>query len=295
MCKVCFYQPPHLDPATERLRQFITSSIKYGVTGRRDASLSVRLSLLTDPPPAIPVPKAGFQKGASSSTIGNEGSDCGTLHFLLFETHRMEAALSLVIREGLLDSSLGGISGSAAPDEGYRQDADVMLEARDTLNGASIASVAVTGGGANKFGPLFKNAPRSVRFVPFDEFRCLVLGQHYLLKNVSDECYFYKDPMSSQQITCKDLRQSLSSFYPYILCNVGTGVSILKVTGPQSYERVSGSGLGGDTYWGLCRLLTSGRIPSFPASLEASTHGKAENVDMTVGCERREMITYSTF
>ncbi len=35
-----------------------------------------------------------------------------------------------------------------------------------------------------------------------------------------------------------------SELFPYLLVNIGSGVSILKVDGPDSYQRVSGSSLG---------------------------------------------------
>lgn len=47
-----------------------------------------------------------------------------------------------------------------------------------------------------------------------------------------------------------------TGMFPYLVVNIGTGVSVLKVTSPCTYERVSGSSLGGGTYWGLCRILT---------------------------------------
>ncbi|KAJ1919983.1 Pantothenate kinase 1 [Mycoemilia scoparia] len=47
-----------------------------------------------------------------------------------------------------------------------------------------------------------------------------------------------------------------SEIYPYILCNVGTGVSILLVKDKDNYQRISGSGLGGGAFWGLCQLMT---------------------------------------
>jgi len=48
---------------------------------------------------------------------------------------------------------------------------------------------------------------------------------------------------------------------------MGSGVSILKITGPASFERVSGTSLGGGTFWGLTRLLT--QIDSSAASEKA--------------------------
>ncbi|KAL3145762.1 hypothetical protein ABBQ38_015142 [Trebouxia sp. C0009 RCD-2024] len=69
--------------------------------------------------------------------------------------------------------------------------------------------------------------------------------------------------------------------YPYLLVNIGSGVSLLKVEGDGQYERVSGSSLGGGTFWGLCRLLT--RCKSFDEMLELSMRGDNSKVDMLVG------------
>jgi hypothetical protein len=54
-----------------------------------------------------------------------------------------------------------------------------------------------------------------------------------------------------------------------------------QVEGPGKYERVSGSSLGGGTYWGLCRLLT--RCKTFDEVLDLAETGDATSVDMTVG------------
>lgn len=51
---------------------------------------------------------------------------------------------------------------------------------------------------------------------------------------------------------------------------------MLKVEGDGQYERVSGSSLGGGTFWGLCRLLTKCR--SFDEMLELSSRGDNSKV-----------------
>jgi type II pantothenate kinase len=65
------------------------------------------------------------------------------------------------------------------------------------------------------------------------------------------------------------------------LVNIGSGVSILKVDGPRSYERVGGTSLGGGTLWGLLSLLTGAQ--NFDEMLEQAGHGDNANVDMLVG------------
>lgn len=72
-----------------------------------------------------------------------------------------------------------------------------------------------------------------------------------------------------------------SNIYPYLLVSIGTGVSILRVDGPRKYERISGSTIGGGTYWGLCRLLTGS--DSFSEVLDLAMKGDPSKVDMMVG------------
>ena len=74
---------------------------------------------------------------------------------------------------------------------------------------------------------------------------------------------------------------SVSDTYPYLLVNIGTGVSILRVDGPREHERVSGSTIGGGTYWGLIRLLTD--IDDFEAVMKMAEKGDPSKVDMMVG------------
>lgn len=74
---------------------------------------------------------------------------------------------------------------------------------------------------------------------------------------------------------------SYSSTYPYMLVTIGTGVSILRVDGPRKHERVSGSTIGGGTYWGLIRLLTD--LEDFEDVMRLAERGDPSKVDMMVG------------
>lgn len=84
-------------------------------------------------------------------------------------------------------------------------------------------------------------------------------------------------PYLTVEMACADLRP----LFPYLLVNIGSGVSFVKVDGEGSFERVSGTNLGGGTFWGLCRLLT--RVRSFDEMLELSSQGDSSKVDMLVG------------
>ena len=69
-----------------------------------------------------------------------------------------------------------------------------------------------------------------------------------------------------------------SDSYPYLLVVIGTGVSVIRVDGPRKHERISGSTIGGGTYWGLCRLLTD--VEDFESVLDLAEKGDPSKVDM---------------
>jgi type II pantothenate kinase len=69
--------------------------------------------------------------------------------------------------------------------------------------------------------------------------------------------------------------------YPYLLVNIGSGVSIIKVSGPRQFERVGGTHLGGGTFWGIMSLLTGAR--TFDEMLAMADRGDNSAVDMLVG------------
>ncbi len=72
-----------------------------------------------------------------------------------------------------------------------------------------------------------------------------------------------------------------ADIYPYLLVNIGSGVSMIKVSGPTQYQRIGGTSLGGGTLWGLLSLLTGAR--TFDEMLGMAEHGDNGAVDMLVG------------
>lgn len=69
--------------------------------------------------------------------------------------------------------------------------------------------------------------------------------------------------------------------YPYLLVNIGSGVSMIKVSGPKEFQRVGGTHLGGGTFWGIISLLTGAR--TFDDMLAMADRGDNSGVDMLVG------------
>lgn len=79
---------------------------------------------------------------------------------------------------------------------------------------------------------------------------------------------------------CRRVTFDFSQPYPYLVVNIGSGVSILAVYGPDNYKRVSGTSLGGGTFLGLCCLLTG--CATFEEAIELATHGDSSHVDKLV-------------
>ena len=66
--------------------------------------------------------------------------------------------------------------------------------------------------------------------------------------------------------------------FPHILANIGSGVSILKVSSKDKFERVGGTLMGGGTLIGLSKLIIG--KDDFNEILELAKKGNNENVDI---------------
>ncbi|KAL1565631.1 Pantothenate kinase 2, mitochondrial [Salvia divinorum] len=185
------------------------------------------------------------------NTSNHDGSR-GKLHFLKFETSKINECIKFISSKHL---------------QHYGDQDDKDLASDENI-------VKATGGGAFKFADLFKEK-LGIVLDKVDEMSCLVAGANFLLKAVNHEAFTYMDGQKDYvQINHKDL-------YPYLLVNVGSGVSMIKVDGDNDFERVSGTSVGGGTFWGLGRLLT--KCQSFDELLELSRQGNNRVIDMLVG------------
>ncbi|CAN0830170.1 Pantothenate kinase 2 [Linum grandiflorum] len=180
----------------------------------------------------------------------------GRLHFVKFETTKINECLEFISSKQLhccgVDAG-NGLPGSAANRN---------------------AVIKATGGGAYKFTDLFKER-LGVSLDKEDEMDCLVAGANFLLKAIRHEAFTHMEGQKEfVQIDGNDL-------FPYLLVNIGSGVSMIKVDGDGKFERVSGTNVGGGTYWGLGKLLT--KCKSFDELLELSQRGDNSTIDMLVG------------
>lgn len=189
-----------------------------------------------------------------AASNGDRGSPVleGKLHFAKFETQKINDCIDFIRSKQLrlTGSEQHGASGSAK------------------------CVIKATGGGAFKYADLFKEK-LGISLDKADEMDCLVAGANFLLKAVHPEAFTY---MGGQKEFVKIDHEDL---YPYLLVNIGSGVSMIKVDGPGKFERVSGTNVGGGTFWGLGKLLT--KCKNFDELLELSHQGNNRVIDMLVG------------
>lgn len=131
-----------------------------------------------------------------------------------------------------------------------------------------------TGGGAYKFFKRLKDILK-VDVVREDEMECLIIGLDFFITEIPNEVFTYseEEPMH--------FAEARADVYPYLLVNIGSGVSMVKVSGPREYQRVGGTSLGGGTFWGILSLLTGAR--TFDEMLKLAEKGDNSGVDMLVG------------
>ncbi|ORX48823.1 pantothenate kinase [Hesseltinella vesiculosa] len=193
-----------------------------------------------------------------------KGPTGGRLHFKKFETEKIDNCIEYIVN--LLKDADQHQSQEPRPQ-------DMAQPPR-----RHVRVLKATGGGAYLYHEkLTANLP-GVQVEKEDEMDCLITGLNFFITEIPYEVFTYDeqdpDPMQFEAKLTDEL-------YPYLLVNIGSGVSILKVTASDEYTRVSGTSLGGGTLWGLMSLLTN--ATSFDEMLDMSVTGDNRNVDLLVG------------
>ncbi|PIA15353.1 fumble-domain-containing protein, partial [Coemansia reversa NRRL 1564] len=174
----------------------------------------------------------------------------GRLHFTAFETDNVEQCVTFMHK--LLDG-----------------------DGQDRQEGTERPVIMATGGGAHRFRDLL-SSERRVEIRVEDEMESLTAGLNFLIREVADEVFTYTEDRPMEFVEA-----GAGEEFPYMLVNIGSGVSILRVAGEGQFERISGTSLGGGTLWGLLHLLTGER--SFDAMLGLTKSGDNTKVDLMVG------------
>lgn len=67
----------------------------------------------------------------------------------------------------------------------------------------------------------------------------LIRGLQFVEQQNPRECYYWSDPIDDER--CKKVPFDFSSPYPFLVVNIGSGVSILAVHSENVYKRVTGT------------------------------------------------------
>ncbi|XP_078695396.1 4'-phosphopantetheine phosphatase-like isoform X1 [Branchiostoma floridae x Branchiostoma belcheri] len=135
--------------------------------------------------------------------------------------------------------------------------------------------VKATGGGAHKYTNLIRDK-LGLECDKEDEMQCLIQGCIFVLRNITNEAFEYQrhspQPYKFQTMD--------ADIFPFLLVNIGSGVSIVKVESHDKYERIGGSSIGGGSFLGLGCKLTKAK--NFDELLQLASQGDHRNVDMLV-------------
>uniref|UniRef100_A0A8B9FVX4 4'-phosphopantetheine phosphatase n=1 Tax=Amazona collaria TaxID=241587 RepID=A0A8B9FVX4_9PSIT len=146
---------------------------------------------------------------------------------------------------------------------------------KDHLVNTETKVIKATGGGAYKFKDLIEKK-LGLKVDKEDVMTCLIKGCNFVLRNIPHEVFAYqKDSDTEFRFQTND-----PNIFPYLLVNIGSGVSIVKVETEDKFEWIGGSSIGGGTFWGLGALLT--KTKKFDELLQLASKGQHTNVDMLV-------------
>ncbi|OAF66315.1 hypothetical protein A3Q56_05967 [Intoshia linei] len=136
-----------------------------------------------------------------------------------------------------------------------------------------LETIHVTGGGAFKYNNEMEQIA-SCSLSKHDEFKSLISGLEYIkIVNPLNEMYYLNKSYESCNWSMEDL-------YPYLIINIGTGVSVIHVISRNQFERVTGTSIGGGTFTSLCNLLTGSK--GFDQAMQLAETGESQNVDLLV-------------
>ncbi|XP_074874215.1 4'-phosphopantetheine phosphatase isoform X2 [Carettochelys insculpta] len=146
---------------------------------------------------------------------------------------------------------------------------------KDHLVNTETKVLKATGGGAYKFKDLIEKK-LGLKVDKEDVMTCLIKGCNFVLKNIPHEVFAYQKDSDTEF----RFQTNHPNVFPYLLVNIGSGVSIVKVETEDKFEWIGGSSIGGGTFWGLGALLT--KTKKFDELLQLASKGQHSNVDMLV-------------
>ncbi|PAV66778.1 hypothetical protein WR25_10503 [Diploscapter pachys] len=135
-----------------------------------------------------------------------------------------------------------------------------------------------TGGGSFKYSDRLE-LELGVKVKKTDEMNSLIYGCDFLLRHNEDESFTYHHEATGiDKFQYRPINPD--TIFPFLLVNIGTGISVLKVDSPTTFQRVGGSSMGGGAFIGLGSLLTSAK--DFDGLLQLAERGDHRQIDTLV-------------
>eukprot|EP00357_Protocruzia_adherens_P027571 CAMPEP_0114974066 /NCGR_PEP_ID=MMETSP0216-20121206/1315_1 /TAXON_ID=223996 /ORGANISM="Protocruzia adherens, Strain Boccale" /LENGTH=365 /DNA_ID=CAMNT_0002334651 /DNA_START=37 /DNA_END=1134 /DNA_ORIENTATION=+ len=129
-----------------------------------------------------------------------------------------------------------------------------------------------TGGGAHKFSDKFQSE-LGVETYKCDEMASLQIGANFVLSCIEMPSFTYSRDLEDKVMLHKD-----TNVFPFLLVNIGSGVSVLRAKSPTDFQRVGGTPLGGGTLLGIAKYLI--KCETYEELIEISKQGDNKNVDL---------------
>ncbi|KAL8560272.1 hypothetical protein ACOMHN_006003 [Nucella lapillus] len=258
------------------IRKYLTGNVAYGKTGIRDVHVEMKDQVLGERP--------------------------GSLHFIRFPTSEMAAFIELarVKNFSSLASAICATGGGAFKfEKEFQQQVNLQLHKYDELD-CLIRGIHFIDRHNHTSECYYWTRPalpttkhitgqpqmdlRTVSSLPepVTDHRSTNGGGHVSDNAMCNGVHFDEgdnmldDDLDSWVKMPFDFRNP----YPYLVVNIGSGVSILAVYSSNKYKRVSGTSLGGGTFLGLCCLLTG--CETFEEAVDLASKGDNHNVDRLV-------------
>lgn len=148
-----------------------------------------------------------------------------------------------------------------------------------------------TGGYSDEFLRFIANGFNS-RIVKCRDYMHFVVTAIDYLNKWTNDCFFIMDRQSHNKLSHvgklkpdnNPIVQHFSlknKLYPYLLVNVRSGASFIRVDSPTQFRRLTGSPIGSNLFLGVLRILNCFEDPS--EAINAAVEGDSSNIDLSVG------------
>lgn len=253
------------------IKHYLIGNTAYGEVGIRDVSHELK-----------------------SVKIGHRS---GNLHFIRFPTHFMENFINLCVDKKmyLLTFDVFATGGGAFKFESYVKERlnigwnkvdelDMLIQGVEFLNEINAENecyyfdIMLPLGEGDGLPPGDTDGlPQNTSYSPTSTLASSFSSSNSFCSENNEP---HDNVIASDDLKYEKKNFRFSNSYPYILVNIGSGVSVLLVTSDKEYKRISGTSIGGGTFLGLCCLLTG--CSTYEEAIELATRGDSTKVDKLV-------------